>query len=49
VIRRAGDEVEVSDRPIAFWGEFEPNYRPRHDETATATGSSPLGARRAVA
>lgn len=36
VIRKAGDDVAVSDRPIAFWGEFESNYRPRHDENCAA-------------
>ena len=30
VIRRQGDEVQVSDRPITFWGDFESHYRPRH-------------------
>lgn len=49
VIRRDGDGVEVSDRPIAFWGEFEPNYRPRHEENATAMRSAPTGSKRAAA
>jgi succinate dehydrogenase/fumarate reductase flavoprotein subunit len=49
VIRRKGDDVDVSDRPIAFWGDFERNYRPRHDENAAAMGSPPQGAKQAAA
>ena len=30
VLRRRGEAVETSDRPIAFWGDFESSYRPRH-------------------
>lgn len=41
VIRKNGEEVAVSDRPIAFWGDFEPNYRPRHDENIAAMESAP--------
>lgn len=41
VIRKAGEEVAVSDRPIAFWGDFESNYRPRHDENIAAMESAP--------
>jgi len=48
VIRRQGDAVAVSDRPIAFWGDFERNYRPRHDENAAAMRRPAPGARRAV-
>ncbi len=36
VIRRQGDEVQVSDRPIAFWGDFESHYRPRHASNLAA-------------
>lgn len=36
VIRRNGDDVSVGDRPIAFWGDFEPQYRPRHAENNVA-------------
>lgn len=46
VIRRRGDGVEVGDRPIAFWGDFEPQYRVRHAENAQAMKTGP---RRAVA
>lgn len=46
VIRKAGEEVAVSDRPIRFWGDFESNYRPRHDENCAATAP---GAGRAAA
>jgi succinate dehydrogenase/fumarate reductase flavoprotein subunit len=41
VIRKAGEEVAVSDRPIAFWGDFERNYRPRHDENIAAMAHAP--------
>ena len=41
VIRKTGKEVAVSDRPIAFWGDFEPNYRPRHDENMAAMEGAP--------
>jgi succinate dehydrogenase/fumarate reductase flavoprotein subunit len=41
VIRKIGEDVAVSDRPIAFWGDFEPNYRPRHDENIAAMESAP--------
>lgn len=36
VIARRGDETTVSDRPIAFWGDFESNYGPRHAENLEA-------------
>ena len=36
VIRRQGDQVQVSDRPIAFWGDFESHYRPRHASNLAA-------------
>ena len=36
VIRKQGEDVAVTDRPIAFWGDFERNYRPRHDENMAA-------------
>lgn len=36
VIRRQGDEVQVSDRPITFWGDFESHYRPRHASNLAA-------------
>jgi succinate dehydrogenase/fumarate reductase flavoprotein subunit len=36
VISRRGDESTVSDRPIAFWGDFESNYGPRHAENLDA-------------
>ena len=39
VIRKVGGEVAVSDRPIAFWGDFESGYRPRHAENAAAMAS----------
>jgi hypothetical protein len=41
VIRSAGDAVAVSDRPIAFWGDFESNYRPRHAENLAAMRKGP--------
>jgi succinate dehydrogenase/fumarate reductase flavoprotein subunit len=49
VIRKQGEDVAVSDRPIAFWGDFERNYRPRHAENTVATGGAPQAAKRAVA
>ena len=36
VIRRSRGQVEISDRPIAFWGDLESNYRPRHAENMAA-------------
>ena len=39
VIRRQGDQVQVSDRPIAFWGDFESHYRPRHASNLAAFAS----------
>jgi succinate dehydrogenase/fumarate reductase flavoprotein subunit len=36
--RRGADAVETSDRPIAFWGDFESSYRPRHAATLAAMG-----------
>ncbi len=36
VIRRRGDEVQVSDRPIAFWGDFDAHYRPRNASNLAA-------------
>jgi succinate dehydrogenase/fumarate reductase flavoprotein subunit len=46
VIRRDGEGVAVSDRPIAFWGDFESNYRPRHVENlASWTQERPTGVR----
>ncbi|RPI41719.1 MAG: hypothetical protein EHM59_19510, partial [Betaproteobacteria bacterium] len=41
VIRNNGEEVAVSERPIAFWGDLESNYRPRHDENIAAMESAP--------
>jgi len=41
VIRKTGEDVAVSDRPIAFWGDFEDNYRPRHAENMTAMERAP--------
>ena len=41
VIRAATQGVEVSDRPIAFWGDFERNYRPRHAENLAAMQAGP--------
>lgn len=39
VLRRRGtDAVETSDRPIAFWGDFESSYRPRHAVNLAAMG-----------
>jgi succinate dehydrogenase/fumarate reductase flavoprotein subunit len=49
VIRKQSEDVAVSDRPIAFWGDFERNYRPRHAENTTAMGGPPQAATRAVA
>jgi succinate dehydrogenase/fumarate reductase flavoprotein subunit len=49
VIRSAGEDVAVSDRPIAFWGDFEPNYRPRHDENLAAMGQPARRSAQAVA
>ncbi len=36
VLRRRGEAVETSDRPIAFWGDFESAYRPRHEGNLAA-------------
>ena len=36
VIRSTATRSGVSDRPIAFWGDFESNYRPRHAENMAA-------------
>jgi succinate dehydrogenase/fumarate reductase flavoprotein subunit len=36
VIRKHDGQTAVSDRPIAFWGEYEANYRPRHAENEAA-------------
>ncbi|MFO1220152.1 MAG: FAD-dependent oxidoreductase [Burkholderiaceae bacterium] len=46
VIRRASDDDDVttSDRPIAFWGDFESSYRPRHDENVAAMGGTAIAA-----
>lgn len=41
VIRRQGDDVAVSDRPIAFWGDFEAGYRPRYRENRAAMQGGP--------
>lgn len=38
VIRSAGEGVAVSERPIAFWGDFDAHYRPRHEQNARAMG-----------
>lgn len=40
VTRRAGDGVAVSDRPIAFWGDFDTHYRPRHEQNLRAMDAS---------
>jgi succinate dehydrogenase/fumarate reductase flavoprotein subunit len=42
VIRKNGDQVSVTDRPISFWGDFERNYVPRHAENEAAM-VEPLG------
>jgi succinate dehydrogenase/fumarate reductase flavoprotein subunit len=39
VLRRRGDAVDTSDRPIAFWGDFESSYRPRHAGNLAACGA----------
>jgi succinate dehydrogenase/fumarate reductase flavoprotein subunit len=49
VIRKQGEDVAVSDRPIAFWGDFERNYRARHAENAAAMGRPPQAATCAIA
>jgi succinate dehydrogenase/fumarate reductase flavoprotein subunit len=49
VIRRAGDGVAVSDRPIAFWGDFESGYRPRHAENLAAMQTGPRAKSKAAA
>lgn len=36
VIRRRGDEVQLSDRPIDFWGDFDSHYRPRNASNLAA-------------
>ena len=36
VIARRRDETAVTQRPIAFWGDFESNYAPRHAENLRA-------------
>jgi hypothetical protein len=46
VIRQTGSGVEASDRPIAFWGNFESNYRPRHAENLAAWTPEPRTAAR---
>jgi succinate dehydrogenase/fumarate reductase flavoprotein subunit len=38
VIRRSRDQVEISDRPIAFWGDLDSGYGPRHAENRAAMG-----------
>lgn len=46
VIRQRGDEgTALSDRPIAFWGDFERHYRPRHAENLAAMQASPVAAK----
>lgn len=55
VIRNRGEGTEVSDRPIAFWGDLEQHYRVRHAENRAAMATGPrkrgvvtrAGARRA--
>jgi succinate dehydrogenase/fumarate reductase flavoprotein subunit len=32
----ASNQVQVSERPLNFWGDFESNYRPRHAENMAA-------------
>lgn len=41
VIRRDGEDVVTSDRPIDFWGDFESNYVPRHAENRAAMKEIP--------
>ena len=41
VIRQSAGKVEVGDRAIAFWGDFESNYRPRHTENLAAWTQAP--------
>ena len=37
VIRQdANNQVQASERPLNFWGDFESNYRPRHAENMAA-------------
>lgn len=40
-VREGGAGTEVDDLPIAFWGELERNYRPRHGENLAAMGGKP--------
>lgn len=46
VIRKLRDQIEIDDRPIAFWGDFESNYRPRHAENLAAWTPQPRTADR---
>ncbi|MFO1267551.1 MAG: hypothetical protein U1F67_12700 [Rubrivivax sp.] len=39
----------MSERPIAFWGDFESNYRPRHAENLAAMGAASAVAQRSAA
>jgi hypothetical protein len=49
VIARRGQEVTISHRPIAFWGDFESNYGPRHAENIKATqAGQPTGFARPI-
>ena len=49
VIRCNGEGVAVTDRPIAFWGDFESGYRPRHAENLAAMGTGPRAKSKAAA
>jgi succinate dehydrogenase/fumarate reductase flavoprotein subunit len=49
VIRKNAQDVAVGDRPIAFWGDFESNYRPRYAENLAAWTREPLTAVRSRA
>lgn len=40
-VREGGAGTEIDDMPIAFWGELERNYRPRHSENLAAMGGKP--------
>ncbi|MBI3376564.1 MAG: FAD-dependent oxidoreductase [Betaproteobacteria bacterium] len=40
VIRKQGEGVALSDRPIAFWGDFEGNYALRLAQNDAATGAA---------
>jgi succinate dehydrogenase/fumarate reductase flavoprotein subunit len=39
-VRLGERDTEIGELPIAFWGELERNYRPRHDANLAAMGAA---------